>query len=306
MFKVLVSDKVDESGLKLLEEEGFYVERNFDITHDELLEKINDFDAIIVRSRTKVTKEVIENGKKLKVIGRAGVGLDNIDVEEAKKRGIKVVNSPEGPTRAVAELVIALAFNLFRGINKGDSALKEGKWIKKQLVGRELEGKTLGIIGLGRIGRKVAKIACALGLNVLGTDIIKIQCEYAKFVSLEEVLRNADIISIHVPLTDETRGLIGEKEFEQMKDGVVIINTSRGSIIDEKALYNALQSGKVAGAGLDVFSEEPPQSDFLLNLINHPNVIATPHIGANTKEALQKNSQIIARKIIETLKEQKQ
>ena len=242
----------------------------------------------------------------MKVIGRAGVGLDNIDVEEAKNRGIKVVNSPEGPTRAVAELVIALAFNLFRGINKGDSTLKEGKWIKKQLVGKELEGKTLSIIGLGRIGREVAKMGYALGLKVLATDIFKVQCEFAKFVSFDEVLKKADILTIHVPLTDKTRGLIGKKEFEKMKKGIIVINTSRGGIIDEKALYEALESGKVAGAGLDVFSEEPPKSDFLIKLIKHPNVIATPHIGANTKEALQRNSKIIAQKIIDALKEKKQ
>lgn len=304
-FKVLVCDEISEGGIKLLRDAGFKVDANFTITPEQLKKEIANYDSLIVRSRTQVTKEVIEAGKNLKVIGRAGVGLDNIDVEAAKKRGIEVLNAAEAPTASVAELTIGLMLSLVRQISKADQAMKEGKWIKKELVGRTLKGKTLGIVGFGRIGGHVALVAKVMGMNILVSDPHVDQSRLdeigARRVSLEELLREADIVTVHVPLAPETRYMIGEKQFQLMKTGSYIINTSRGAIIDEKALLRALQSVKLAGAALDVFEVEPPTD---LSLAKMPNVVCTPHVGAQTKEAQDLAGVIIAEKVINSLKRQ--
>jgi len=309
-LKILVTDPVHEDGLKMLKNEGFHVDLAYGISGDELKEKIRDYDAVIVRSRTKVTREIIEAAEKLKAICRAGVGLDNIDLKAAEDHGIKVLSSPEAPTIAVAELVFGLLLCFSRKISYCDRMMKEGKWVKREALGFELKGKTLGIIGLGRIGREVAVRARAFGMRVIYFDVYRPSSEVEKNLGVEyrdfsDLLREADIITVHVPLTPKTHHLIGEKEFSLMKDGVILVNTSRGPVVDTKALLAALKSGKVSGACLDVFEHEPPREDWELELVKLPNVIATPHIGAMTVEAQRNASVILANKIISMFKGEK-
>ncbi|MCD6164188.1 MAG: D-2-hydroxyacid dehydrogenase [Candidatus Odinarchaeota archaeon] len=307
-MKILVSDPLHPDGIKMLRDAGFEVIEQPDISYDELKEKIKDFEVLIVRSRTKVTREIIESAEKLTLIARAGVGLDNIDVKTAQEKNIAVINAPEAPTYSVAELVIGLMIAALRGIPRGDMALKEGKWIKKKLLGRELNGKTLGIVGFGRIGQEVAKRALAFNMKVLTYDVIGELAKKAEELGVEfvgttkealyKLLKESDIITLHVPLLPSTYHMIGREEISLMKNGAVIINTSRGGIIDEKALYEALKEGKIAAAALDVFENEPP-TDVSLKLAQLPNVVATPHIGASTEEAQRKAATIIAQKIID-------
>ncbi len=306
-MKVLVCDPIHEDGIKILTNAGFEVDVRAGISYEELKRKVVDYDVLIVRSRTKVTREIIEAGKNLKVVGRAGAGIDNIDVEAAKKRGVKVLNTPEAPAIAVAELTLGLLLSLARQIPRADRSMKEERWAKKEFKGWQLNGKTLGVIGLGHIGEKVARLAKAFGMKILITkrtppppEILK-ELE-AEFVPLEELLKRSDIISLHVPLTPQTYHMISEKEIQLMKDGAFIINTSRGAIIDEKALLNALKSGKLKGAALDVYETEPPK-DYLL--VKMPNVVCTPHIGAQTIEAQRAASTLLAQKIINFFKGQK-
>lgn len=306
-MKILVTDPVHKEGLRLLEDEGFEVELAYGISGEELKEKIKDYDIIIVRSRTKVTREIIEAADNLKAICRAGVGLDNIDLKAAEERGIKILSSPEAPTVAVAELVFGLLLSLARKISYCDRMMKEGRWVKKEALGFELGGKTLGIIGLGRIGKEVAVRAKAFGMRILYYDLHRPPREVEERLGVEyrefsDLLREADIITLHVPLTPKTHHLIGEKEMSLMKDGAIIVNTARGPVIDTKALLNALKSGKISGACLDVYEHEPPHEDWELELIRLPNVIATPHIGAMTVEAQRSASVILAKKIISTFK----
>lgn len=305
-IKVLVSDYISKNAINLLKNKGLIVDERPEIPHEELRRIIGQYHVLIVRSRTKVTRDIIDSGRNLKIIARAGVGLDNIDVEYARSKGITVLNAPEAPTIAVAELTIGLMISIARGICLGNMALKEGRWIKKQLMGFELYGKTLGIIGFGRIGKEVAKRAKAFGMNVIAIskeDISReareLGVEVAK--NLDDLLRKSDIITLHVPLTPETYHMISEREFNMMKDGVIIINTARGAVIDGKALLKALKSGKVYAAGLDVYEHEPPQEDWEWELVKHPRVIAVPHIGAQTREAQEKAGMIIAEKILKTL-----
>ncbi len=307
-MKILVSDPIHPDGIKMLRDAGFEVIEQPDISYDELKEKIKDFEVLIVRSRTKVTREIIESAEKLTLIARAGVGLDNIDVKAAQEKNIAVINAPEAPTYSVAELVIGLMIAALRGIPRGDMALKEGKWIKKELLGRELNGKTLGIVGFGRIGQEVAKRALAFNMKVLTYDVIGELAKKAEELGVEfvgttkealyKLLKESDIITLHVPLLPSTYHMIGREEISLMKNGAVIINTSRGGIIDEEALYEALKEGKIAAAALDVFENEPP-TDVSLKLAQLPNVVATPHIGASTEEAQRKAATIIAQKIID-------
>ncbi|MEX2701880.1 MAG: D-2-hydroxyacid dehydrogenase [Candidatus Baldrarchaeota archaeon] len=307
-MKILVSDPLHPDGIKMLRDAGFEVIEQPDISYDELKEKIKDFEVLIVRSRTKVTREIIESAEKLTLIARAGVGLDNIDVKAAQEKNIAVINAPEAPTYSVAELVIGLMIAALRGIPRGDMALKEGKWIKKELLGRELNGKTLGIVGFGRIGQEVAKRALAFNMKVLTYDVIGELAKKAEELGVEfvgttkealyKLLKESDIITLHVPLLPSTYHMIGREEISLMKNGAVIINTSRGGIIDEEALYEALKEGKIAAAALDVFENEPP-TDVSLKLAQLPNVVATPHIGASTEEAQRKAATIIAQKIID-------
>ena len=302
--KVLVCDPIHEEGVKRLRKAGFEVDANPTIDPETLKKNVADYEALIVRGRTKVTKEIIEAGIRLKAIGRAGVGVDNIDVKAAKKKGIVVLNTSEAPANAVAELTIGLLLSLARSISLADRTMKEGKWIKKELTGWQLKGKTLGTIGLGNIGERVARIAKAFGMNILITKRTPpsqelLQELVAKFVPLEELLRESDVITLHVPLTPETHRMIGAREFKLMKDGAFLINTSRGSIVDENALLEALRSGKIGGAALDVYEVEPPKD---LELIKLPNVVCTAHIGAQTKDAQRNAGTMIADKVVNLLK----
>ena len=293
-IKVLVSDKIFDDGIKLLEEKGYLVTRAWDIPKNELPEIIGEYDALIVRSATKVKGELLDNAKNLKVIGRAGEGLDNVDYKKANSLGIAIVNTPHVSYMSVAELTIGHLLALARGIVQGTASLREGKWEKEKLMGTEVNGKTLGVIGCGYIGKTVERLAISLGMKVLPVE----ECAYDRFVPLGEMLPQADFITIHVPLTPRTRHMISTKEFNLMKDGVMFIDCSRGGVVDQEALYNALVSGKVKGAALDVFEEEPPKNSKLLTL---DNVIATPHMGAQTYEAQLKASIQIAKAVIEAL-----
>jgi D-3-phosphoglycerate dehydrogenase len=293
-FKILISDPIFEEGISLLENKGYLVKKAWDVPKSELITMIDEYDALIVRSATKVTAELLSNAKKLKVLGRAGDGLDNVDTEQAKKLGIVVVNTPHVASTSVAELAIGYLLALARNIVTGTTTLREGKWFKEELMGIEVNGKTLGIIGCGNIGREVKKLALALGLNVLTVDV----CVSKEFVPLDYMLPKADFVSIHVPLTPHTKHFIAREEIAKMKDGVILINCSRGGIIDEEALYEALVKGKVKAAALDVFEQEPPKNNKLLSLSN---VIATPHVGAQTWEAQVRTSLRIAEKVIDEL-----
>jgi len=284
-MKVIIADQINEKGIKILEEVAEVVV-DTSITQEKLISKIKDFDAIIVRSRTKVTRTVIEAGEKLKIIARAGVGVDNVDVEAATERGIMVVNAPESASITVAELTIGLILALTRKISIADKSVKEGKWEKSKFMGIELNGKTLGILGLGRIGTQVLIRAKAFGMSILVYDPY-ITKETAKelgvdIVDFQTLLKNSDIMTIHVPLTPETKYLISKDQFKMMKENAIIINAARGGIINEDDLYEALTIDNLGGAGLDVFEKEPPEVSPLLTL---DNVILTPHIGASTKEA---------------------
>lgn len=302
-MKVLVCDPIDEEGIKMLKEKGFVVDYKPNITAQELKSVVANYDALLVRSRTKVTKEIIEAGKNLKAIGRAGVGLDNIDLEAANAKGIKVVNAPESLTQSVIELVIGFMVALSRYMCKADKTMKEGKWLKTEFLGHELKGKTLGIVGFGRIGKGVAKVAQALGMKILVYDVISVDqktlMEYdAKQVSLEEVLKESDYVTIHVPGGPQTYHLIDLSKLKLMKPTAFIINTSRGNVIKEEDLVYALKNKLIAGAALDVFEVEPPVNKELLSL---ENVILTPHIGGETAEAQRLAATLTVSRLIEAL-----
>ena len=305
--RVLVADPIHGGAVERMRAAGLEVVVRPDIAADELLKIIGDFDAVVVRSRTRVTREVIESAGKLRVIARSGVGLDNIDLEAAREKGIQVVNSPEGPSISVAELVFALALSVLRKVAMADRGMREGRWLKKECRGGELRGRTMGIVGFGLIGEEVAKRALAFRMKVVAFDVLPERVEAikklgAEYRPLEELVAMADILTVHVPLNPKTRGLIGEKEIWSMRPGAIIINTARGGVVDEEALYRGLTSGKLGGAGLDVYSEEPPhQNELLRKLISLPNVVCTPHIGAQTQEAERANSEIIAEKLINLL-----
>jgi D-3-phosphoglycerate dehydrogenase len=297
-FKILVCDKIADEGIKLLEEKGYEVTEAWDVPKEELPKIVAEYDALVVRSATKAKGALIANAKNLKVIGRAGIGLDNIDLEKAKEMGITVVNTPQASSITVAELAIGHLLALSRGIVKGTVTLREGKWAKKELRGVEVYGKTLGLIGYGNIAKIVEKLALALGMKVI---VVRSRV-YDRFVSLEEMLPKADFISLHVPLTPQTRHMLSTREFNMMKDGVMVIDCSRGGVVDQEALYQALVSGKAKAAAVDVFEEEPPGRHKLLTL---ENVYATPHIGAQTKEAQLRAGVQIAERVIEELEKLK-
>ncbi len=303
-MKVLVAAPLHEKAIGVLENAGFEVLYEEYPNEDRLVELVKDVEAIIVRSKPKVTRKVIEAAPKLKVIGRAGVGLDNIDLGMAKERGIKVVNSPGASSRSVAELAIALIFNVARKIAFADRKMREGVWAKKQCLGTELEGKTLGVVGFGRIGYQVAKIARALGMKVLLYDPYPNE-ERAKevggrFAPLEELLRESDVVTLHVPLVDATYHLINEERLKLMKPTAILINAARGAVVDTEALVKALREGWIAGAGLDVYEEEPLPKDHPLTKLD--NVVLTPHIGASTEEAQMRAGVQVAEQIVEILK----
>ena len=301
-YKILITDGLDERGQSILRSLA-KVEDKTGILADDLLKAIPDYDAMIVRGRTKVTASVMDAASKLKVIGRAGVGVDNIDLEAAKKHKITVVNAPLSTSLAVAELTFALLLALAREIPRADESMKQGQWLKKELEGVELNGKTLGIIGLGRIGVEVGKRASAFGMNVIAYDPLisedDIKQRGAEPVSIQDLFAWSDFISLHLPLDVQTRDFIGPLAFSQMKDGVRIVCAARGGIIDESALLDALNHGKVAGAALDVFGQEPPG---LTETVSHPRVIATPHIGAQTAEAQSRAAEDIAHEVLSALR----
>lgn len=304
IWKVLVTDPLAQEGIALLEAEpDIQVEINTNLDAQGLLSAIGDCQALIVRSQTKVTEEVIRAGKHLKVIARAGVGVDNIDVEAATRQGIMVVNSPEGNTIAAAEHTIALLLALSRNLPQGHASLKAGEWERKRFTGVEVHNKVLGILGLGKIGAEVARRAQGLGMQVIAYDPL-ISEERARQVrvelmDLEQLLKAADYITTHTPLSKETHHLIGEKELDLAKPGVRIINCARGGIVDEAALAEAIEAGKVAGAAFDVFESEPPTDSPLLKL---DQVIATPHLGASTKEAQVKVAVDVAEQVVAVLR----
>ncbi len=298
-MKVLICDATDPKALKIIEEAGIEVVNQPDITPEELIKVIPDFPCMVVRSRTKVTKEVLDAGTSLKSVVRAGVGLDNIDVGYAKEKGVKVLNTPSASTQSVAELTVAYLMALARNIPLMTASMKAGKWEKKSFLGSEVSGKKLGLIGSGRIGQAVADRAIALGMTVVAYDPYVTQLPNITLMELNDLLAEADYISLHIPHTDETHNILDASAFAKMKDGVRIINCARGGTIDEEALYQAIQEGKVAGAALDVFAEEPLIDPKLFSL---DQVMGSPHIGAGTAEAKERVGQVAAEKVIETLK----
>lgn len=281
MTRILIADSLDQEAVDQLKATpGLEVEVKTGLKEEELVKVIPEFDVVVVRSATKITRPVIEAGKNLKLIIRAGIGLDNIDMAAAKEKGIEVANTPAATSISVAEHTLGLMLGAVRHHGPANLSMKQHKWEKKAFTGTELYGKTLGIIGFGRIGREVAKRALAFGMNILAYDVVEIKTDLpVKQVPLEELLKQADIITLHVPKTP--RPILGEAEFALMKEGVVIVNVARGGVVDEKALLQALNSGKVKAAALDVFEKEPPE-DF--TLIDHPKVTATPHLGASAEE----------------------
>ena len=289
----------------ILTKAGMIVDYQPDITLEKLRSLVNGYDVLVVRSRTNVSKDIIENGRSLKVIARVGVGLDNIDTNYAKSKNIQVINAQEAATIAVSELVIGSMISLARLIPYAHSELSKGNWIKKSLMGTELSGKYLGIVGVGNIGRNVGRIARALRMNIIGYDIYPISREYINEVSminadLNTLVESSDFITIHVPLSPDTYHLFDKKLLSRMKKSGYIINTSRGGIVDEIALHDLLKDQKIAGAGLDVFEIEPPTNRKFLEM---PNVLGTPHIGAQTKEAQGLAARVIAEKLIHRFQE---
>jgi D-3-phosphoglycerate dehydrogenase / 2-oxoglutarate reductase len=300
-YNIFISDGLDPLGQSILRGSAS-VEYRESTSAEELLSGIAEYDALIVRGQTRVTAAVLDAAPRLKVVGRAGVGVDNIDLEAAKKHNVTVVNAPSSTTVAVAELTMGLLMAIARNIPRADATMKQGQWLKKEFEGVELSGKTLGIVGFGRIGMDVARRAYAFGMSVIIYDpnVMEHELEHgnAEPVSLQELFAWSDFISLHLPLNVHTRDLIGPLAFSQMKDGVRIVSTARGGIIDESALLDALNSGKVAGAALDVFEKEPPD---LTDLVSHPRVIASPHIGAQTAEAQSRAAEDIASEVLAAL-----
>ncbi len=287
----------------ILQNSGYQIDENYQLTPEQLKGIISHYDAVIVRSRTKITREVIE-ASNLKMIARAGVGLDNIDVKAASEHGIKVLSTPQAPSVSVAELVFGLILSLLRKIPQADAALKQGRWLKKELEGRELRDKVLGIAGFGRIGREVAKRAIAFDAKVQAYDVIDISSSAQELgvsvtSTLEELLKTSDVITLHLPLLPETRHLLNTERLTQMKSTAYIINTSRGGVIDELALLEALKSHRIAGAALDVYEVEPPTD---LELIKLENLVCTPHIGAQTIEAQDASGVEIVHILLEELR----
>jgi D-3-phosphoglycerate dehydrogenase len=301
-WKVLITDGLSDKGIAILSSAA-QVDNMPDIPADELLKVAGEYDAMVVRGRTKVTPAVFDAASKLKVLGRAGVGVDNIDLAAARGHGVTVVNAPKSTSLAVAELAVGMMFALARMLPKADSTMKQGQWIKKQLEGIELNGKTLGIVGMGNIGSALAQRAAGLGMKVIGYDNLvstdDIKKRGAEPVSLANLYARSDFISFHLPLTPESKAMVNGQAFAQMKSGVRIVDAARGGIIDEAALLAALESGQVAAAALDVFATEPPG---LSALVAHPNVVATPHIGAQTAEAQDRAAEDIASEVLTALR----
>jgi D-3-phosphoglycerate dehydrogenase len=301
-MKVMIADKLSPEAVQALQNSGIEVDDRSGIEAGELSKIIGDYQGLIVRSRTKVTADLLKAANQLKVVGRAGVGVDNIDLAAAREHGIAVVNTPVSTSVAVAELTFGLLLSLLRQIPRADQTMKQGQWIKKELEGAELSGKVLGILGVGNIGAQVARRAAAFDMRVYGFDPLldenTIRSRGAEPVALNDLYSQADVITLHLPLLSETRGMLGEEAFDKMKWGVYLVCAARGGVIDEAALLAALNSGQVAGAALDVFEKEPPGAS---PLVSHPNVVASPHIGAQTAEAQTRAAVDVAEEVMNAL-----
>jgi len=302
--RVLVCDSIDQAGIDSMKRAGLNVDYKPEIKPAELVSSVKDYDVIIVRSRTKITKEVVDAAASAKIIARVGVGLDNVDVKAAEEKKIRVINAPEAASIAVAELAIGLMISLARSIPRADAESKRGNWIKNELMGTQLSGKYLGIVGVGNIGRNIGRMAKALRMNLIGYDPYPISREFITETGMivtdfNTLLESADFITCHVPATPETKHMFNAERFAKMKPTAYLVNTSRGEIINENALYEALKNNKIAGVALDVFEVEPPTNKQLLGL---PNLVCTPHIGAQTREAQELASTVIAEKVIQILR----
>jgi D-3-phosphoglycerate dehydrogenase len=296
-MKVLICDSLAKDAVEGLKKLNIEVVENTSIEKEELAKVIADYDAIIIRSRTKIRKDLIDIAAgKVKFIVRAGVGLDNIDAEYAREKGIEVLNTPDSATNGVAELAVAHMFALLRHIPQATASMKKGQWPKKELIGNELGSCTVGIVGLGRIGKRTAEIVLSLGAKVLGYDpyVDEVGGLGVKIVGLDELLTKSDIVSLHLPHTDETHYLIDKKELEKMKNSAYLVNCARGGIVNENALYNALKKGDIRGAALDVFEEEPPKD---LKLMELDNFICTPHLGAQAVESTNRVGAEVVKKV---------
>jgi D-3-phosphoglycerate dehydrogenase / 2-oxoglutarate reductase len=298
-MKILVCDKTETDAIEKLRAAGLTVDTNFEITPEELPNVLPNYEGCVVRSRTKIRQPLIDICPNLKVIVRGGVGLDTIDAEYARSKGITVMNTPKASSASVAELAIGYMLMLARNLYKASATMKAEKWEKKAFEGDEIGGKTLGLIGIGNIGKEVARRASVLGMTVIAYDPYVKESEGVKLVSLDDVLTKSDYITLHLPKTKESADMIGKAQFDKMKTGVRIVNCARGGIINEQALYDALTTGKVAGAALDVYAEEPP-TDWKLAKLD--NVICSPHIGAATREAQGRVGAEVAEKLIEFFK----
>jgi len=304
IMKICVCDPLPDNAVQMMKDNGFEVDVKTGMPPEEVIKAVKDYDALIVRSATKVTKEVIDAGDKLKLVVRGGVGVDNIDTAAAEAKGVTVKNTPGASTVSVAEHAMALMLSLMRQIPMADKSMKEGKWEKKAFKGTELYKKTLGLIGSGRIGIATAKRAQGFEMNVLAYDpyadenTLK-QAGIRLVTKLDELLAQSDVISLHIPKTKETAHIINKKNIDKMKDGAILINAARGGTVDEKAVYDALKSGKLKGAALDVFEKEPLENSPLYEL---DNVILTPHLGATTKEGQARVGTEAAQTIIDFFK----
>jgi D-3-phosphoglycerate dehydrogenase / 2-oxoglutarate reductase len=303
--KILIADPVDDACVEILTNEGFTVDKKTGLKEEQIMEIIGDYQVLIVRSSTQVTDKIIDHGENLKLIGRAGTGVDNINVDAATRKGVIVMNTPGGNTVSTAEHAISMLMSLARNIPQACSSLRDGVWDRKTYQGVELFGKTIGIIGIGKVGKEVAVRLQGFGMNILGSDPLVsddvIGTLGIESVTLDELFRRSDYITIHTPLTDDTRGLLNTETIQKCKRGVRIVNCARGGIVDETAILEALGTGHVGGVALDVFEQEPPPKDF--PLLRHPKVVVTPHLGASTVEAQQKVAVQIAHQIADALKE---
>jgi len=308
-MKIIVTDEVSAEGLALLTQEPrIQLDVKLGLKKDELLAVIGDYDAIITRSGTNVDRDLLDAAKKLKIVARAGVGIDNVDVDYASSKGVIVVNAPFGNTNSAAEHTMALLLSFCRNVTTANASLKSGEWKRAPFTGHELKGKIAGVIGLGKVGGRVATRLKAFECEVLACDpYIAVKRAHdlgVKLISHDEIYKNCDIITVHTPLNDETRGMIGPREFGLMKSGVIILNVARGGIVEEQALLDNLTSGKVIGGAVDVWSEEPPATELLKKLIGHKNLVVTPHLGANTFEAQVNVAIDVSREIINYLDDQ--
>jgi D-3-phosphoglycerate dehydrogenase / 2-oxoglutarate reductase len=301
-YRILVSDPLDPSGLEQLRASGAEVTQLREEDRPRLAELLPGYDALVVRSMTKVTRELLEAGTDLKVVGRAGIGVDNVDVAAATEQGVLVVNAPTANLISATEHTFALLLAVARKVPAAHASLSSGEWNRKPFVGTELQGKTLGVVGFGRIGQAVARRAQAFDMDVVAFDPYLAPAAAARLdvelLPLEQVLGRADVVTLHVPLTDGTRHLLGAEQFARMRDGVILVNCARGGVVDEEALLDALESGKVAAAGVDVFAQEPPED---YRLMEHPRVVVTPHIGAQTREAQERISTDTAKMVLAAL-----